>query len=176
VPLYGTAYRAVVVPSSAPDNRRQLRLARDRQASTLHSAARTAAQQADFCRAEAAAAAAHLRAVHAACPRVDVTVAERPVYGRGRPRPQKPRPLKAIRYRLQTPLSAQAAPRARLEEEAGCCGLRTHVPTAGDLAPSAQARLPVSKDQQGTEPNYGLLKAPVLVHRLFLKQPERLAA
>ncbi len=65
---------------------------------------------------------------------------------------------------------------ARLKEEAGCFVLRTNVPTAGDLAPSARARLPVDKEQHGTEQNYGFLQAPVMVNRLFLKKPERLEA
>jgi transposase len=98
--LYGRAYRAVVVHSSAQDKRRQQRLARDVQASysTVQSTVRTATQQEYFCRADADAAAAQLRAVHTAYHRVEVTVEERPVYGRGRPSPHQPRPVKAIRY------------------------------------------------------------------------------
>ena len=65
---------------------------------------------------------------------------------------------------------------ARLQEEAGCFVLRTNVPTAGDVAPSARDLLTVDKDQHGTEQNDGFLNAPVLVNRLFLKKPERLEA
>jgi hypothetical protein len=99
VTLYGTVYRAVVVHSSAQDKRRQQRLERDIQvaSSPIERAARPAVQQEYCCRADAAAAAARLRAVHAAYPRRDVTVEARPVYGRGRPSPQKPRPLTALR-------------------------------------------------------------------------------
>ena len=81
VTLYGMPYRAVVVHSSAQDKRRQQRLARDIQtaASTLHTTVRTAAQQEYFCRADAAAAAAQLRAVPTPYHRLDVTVEERPV-------------------------------------------------------------------------------------------------
>src|SRR5215510_2538164 len=100
VTLYGTSYRAVVVHSSAQDKRRQQRLARDIQAaqSTLQTAAQTAEQQEYFCRADAEAAAARLRAMPAVYHRLEVTVEERPVYGRGRPSLQKPRPIKAMRY------------------------------------------------------------------------------
>jgi transposase len=65
VTLYGTAYRAVVVHSSAQDKRRQQRLARDIQASynAMQTTIRTAEQQEYFCRADADAAAAQLRAV-----------------------------------------------------------------------------------------------------------------
>jgi transposase len=178
VTLYGAAYRAVVVHSSAQDKRRQQRLARDIQASysTVQTAARTAEQQEYFCRADADAAAAQLRAVHAAYHRLDVTVEERPVYGRGRPSSHKPRPIKAMRYRLQTTISPQTERIARLEEEAGCFVLLTNVPTTGDLAHSARDILTVYKDQHGTEQNYGFLKDPVIVNSLFLKKPERIEA
>src|ERR687886_171860 len=64
VTLYGAAYRAVVVHSSAQDKRRQQRLARDLQASssTMQATVRPAEQQEYFCRADAEAAAARLRA------------------------------------------------------------------------------------------------------------------
>jgi transposase len=65
---------------------------------------------------------------------------------------------------------------ARLEEEAGCFVLLTHVPTAGPLAHSARDILTVYKEQHGTEQNYGFLKDPVIVHSLFLKKPERIEA
>jgi transposase len=178
VTLYGTPYRAVVVHSSAQDKRRQPRLARDIQASysTVQTAARTAEQQEYFCRADAEAAAAKLRAVSAPYHLVEVTVEERPVYGRGRPSLQKPRPIKAMRYRLKTAISPQSEHMARLEEEAGCFVLLTNVPTAGDLAHSARDILTVYKDQHGTEQNYGFLKDPVIVNSLFLKKPERIEA
>jgi hypothetical protein len=99
VTLYGTAYRAVAVHSSAQDKRRQQRLARDIQASysTVQATARTAEQQEYFCRADAEATAAQFRAVPAIYHRMDVTVEERSVYGRGRLSPHKPRPIKARR-------------------------------------------------------------------------------
>jgi hypothetical protein len=178
VTLYGTPYRAVVVHSSAQDKRRQQRLARDIQASsrTVQTAARPAEPQ-EYCgRADADAAAAKRRAVSAPSHRVAVTGEERPVYGRGRPSLQQPRPSNALRSRLKTALSPQRAPRARLEEEAGCVVLLTNVPTAGDLAHSARDILTVYKDQHGTEQNYGFLKDPVIVNSLFLKKPERIEA
>jgi transposase len=178
VTLYGTPYRAVVVHSSAQDKRRQQRLARDIQASasTVQTTARTAEQQEYFCRADAEAAAAQLRAVHAAYHRIDVTVEERPVYGRGRPSPHKPRPIKAMRYRLKTTISSETERMAQMEEEAGCFVLLTNVPPTGPLAHSARDLLAVYKEQHGTEQNYGFLKDPVIVNSLFLKKPERIEA
>jgi transposase len=107
---------------------------------------------------------------------MEVTVAARPVYGRGRPSPQKPRPVKAMRYRLKTTIRTQTERIVRLEEEAGCFVLLTNVPTGGDLAHSARDILTGYKDQHGTEQNYGFLKDPVMVNSLFLKKPERIEA
>ena len=178
VTLYGTSYRAVVIHSSAQDKRRQQRLARELQAShsLVQTATRIAAQQEYCCRADAEAAAAQLRAVHTAYHRVDVTVEERPLYSRGRPSPHKPRPVKAIRYRLKTTISPQTERIVQREEEAGCFVLLTNVPTAGDLAHNARDILAVYKEQHGTEQNYGFLKDPVIVNSLFLKKPERIEA
>src|SRR5262245_25752850 len=99
VTLDGTPSRAVVVHSSAQDKRQQQRLERDLQASQspLQTAARTAEPQEYFCRAEAEAAAAKLRAMPTAYHRLDVAVEERPLYGRGRPSSHKPRTVKARR-------------------------------------------------------------------------------
>jgi len=178
VMLYGTSYRAVVSHSSAQDKRRQQRLAREIQASysTLQTATRRGEQQEYFCRADAEAAAAKLCAVPAAYHRVDVTVEERPLYGRGRPSSHTPRPVKALRYRLKTTISPQTERLVRMEEEAGCFVLLTNVPTGGDLAHSARDILTGYKDQHGTEQNYGFLKDPVIVNSLFLKKPERIEA
>ena len=178
VTLYGTPYRAVVMHSSAQDKRRQQRLAREVQASyrTLQTAARTAAQQVYFCRADAEAAAAQLRALPTAYHLMDVTVEEQPLYGRGRPSLHKPRTVQAMRYRLKPTVRAHTERMAHMEAEAGCFVLLTNVPTAGDLAHSARAILTVYKDQHGTEQNYGFLKDPVIVNSLFLKKPERIEA
>lgn len=178
VTLYGRLYRAVVVHSSAQDKRHQQRLARDLQTSQspLQTAARTAEQQEYFCRADAEAAAATLRAVPTAYHLVDVTVEERPIYGRGRPSSHKPRTVKATRYRLKATIKPDTERIRRREDEAGCFVLLTNVPTAGDLAHSARDILTVYKEQHGTEQNYGFLKDPVIVNSLFLKKPERIEA
>jgi hypothetical protein len=142
----------------------------------VQAATRRAARQQYACCADAEAAAVQLRAVHTAYHQVEVTVEERPVYGRGRPSPQKPRPITAMRYRLKTAISPQTEHIAHLEEAAGCFVLLTNVPTAGDLAHSARDLLTVYKDQHGTEQNYGFLTDPVMVNSLFLKKEERIEA
>ena len=167
-----------MVHSSAQDKRQQQRLERDLQTSqsTLQTVARTAEQQEYFCRADAEAAAAKLRAVHTAYHLVDVTVEAQPIYGRGRPRSRKPRTIKAMRYRLKTTMKPDTERIRRREEETGCFVLLTNVPTTGPLAHSPRDILTVYKEPHGTEQNYGFLKAPVIVNSLFLKKPERIEA
>src|SRR5262245_58891787 len=80
VTLYGTAYRAVVVHASSQDQRRQQHLERALQAShaTLEATVRQVTQQEYFCRAEAEAAAAKLRAQQSAYHWGEVMVEEHP--------------------------------------------------------------------------------------------------
>ena len=168
----------MVVHASAQANRRQRRLERAIPAaqSTIQTAARTAAPPEDGCRAAADGAAAQLRAVHTPAHLVAVTVEERPVDGRGRPSAHTPRTGKALRSRLQTTMRPHTERRRRLEAEAGGCVLLTKVPTAGPLAQSGRESRPVSQEHQGTEPHDGFCTAPVMVKRLFLKKPARIAA
>jgi transposase len=178
VTLYGKPYRAVVVHSSSQDQRRQKALARERQASyaALEATVREAAHQEYFCRADAEAAAAKLRAQQSAYHRVEVMVEERPQYGPGRPRQKQPRVVKALRYGLQVTLHEQAEVIARKVQELGCCVLLTNVPTEGEMAHTAREVLRVYKEQHGVEQNVAFLKDPVIVNSLFLKKPERIEA
>ena len=178
VPRSGTAYRAVVIYASAQDTRRQQRLVRAIQASydPITTLVQRAARQEYGCRADADAAAAKLRAVSAPDPRVEVTVEERPLYGRGRPRAHTPRPVKALRYRLPATITPQTERIVRLEAAAGCFVVRTHVPTAGDLAQSARGLLSVYKDHHGTEQPDGFLKESGDGPEAVAAEPARLEA
>jgi hypothetical protein len=178
VTLYGKAYRAVVVHSSAQDQRRQQRLARDLEASlrTLETTVGEAAKQ-EYCgHADAEATAAKLRALQSASHPVAVVVEERPTYGPGRPSHQQPRVIKALRYGRQVTRPARSAVIARQTQETGCVMLLTKVPTAGEMAHRAGDVLRADKEPHGIEQNCGFLKAPLMVNSLFLKQPERIAA
>lgn len=177
-PCYGKSSRAVVGPSSRQDQRRQQALARERQASSTALAAtvREAAQQEDGCRAEAAAAAAQLRAPQSASHRVAVRGEEHPTSGPGRPSQQQPRVGKALRYGLQATLHERAAVLARKGQELGCCVLRTHGPTAGARAQSAGEVLRASNEQHGVEQNFAFVQDPIMVHSRFRKKPERMEA
>lgn len=178
VTLYGKSYRAVVVHSSSQEQRRQKALARERQASytALEATVREVAHQEYFCRADAEAAAAKLRAQQSAYHRVEVMVAERPKYGPGRPSPKQPRVVKAVRYGLQVTLHERAEVIARKTQELGCVVLLTNVPPEGEMAHSAGEVLQASKEQHGVEQTVAFLKDPVIVNSLFLKKPERIEA
>jgi hypothetical protein len=101
---------------------------------------------------------------------------ERPRYGPGRPSPHKARPVQAWRYGLKATVHARAEVSARQVQEAGCVVLLTNGPTAGEMAPSAGEVRRAYKAQPGLEQNCAFWKAPVIVNRLFLQQPERIAA
>ena len=178
VQLYATPYRAVVVQSSAQDKRRLKRLEREVHASSqrLAAAVRIATKQDYFCRADAEAAAAKLRATPSAYHHVEVSVEERPKYGQGRPSPRKARIVKAMRYGLTATVTEREAVIARTREEADCFVLLTNVPTEGPLAHGAREVLQVYKEQHGVEQNFAFLKDPVIVNSLFLKKPERIEA
>ena len=102
--------------------------------------------------------------------------AERPVYGRGRPRAQTSRPSKAMRARLQATIRPHTERISPPAEEAGCFVLLTHVSPVGDLAHSVRDLLTAYTNQPGPEQNYGFLKDPVIVNSRCLKKPERLEA
>jgi transposase len=178
ITLYGKAYRAVVVHSSSQDQRRQQPLERERQASyaTREAPVHEAARQEYFCHADAAAAAAKLRALQSAYHWVAVDVKERPKYGPGRPSTTQPRVVKALRDGLQVTLHERAEVIARKTQETGCFVLLTNVPTAGEMAQKAGDILRAYKEQHGIEQNYGFLKDPLIVTSLFLKKPERIEA
>jgi transposase len=178
VTLYGKAYRAVVVHSSAQDQRRQQRLAHDLEASlrTLATTVGEAAKQEYFCHADAEATAAKLRALQRAYHQVAIVVEERPKYGPGRTSQKQPRVVKARRYGLQVTLHARSEVIARKTQETGCFVLLTNVPTAGKMAHRAGDVLRAYKEQHGIEQNFSFLKDPLIVNSLFLKQPERIEA
>jgi transposase len=178
VTLYGKTYRAVVVHSSSQDQRRQKRLECELQESyaTLAATVRDIAKQRYFCRADAEAAAQKLRALPSAYHQVDVVVEECPQYGPGRPSRHKPRPIKAMSYRLKPTLRVQPEVILRKSQEAACFVLLTNVPRQKEMAHSAREVLQAYKNQHGVEQNFAFLKDPLIVNSLFLKKPERIEA
>ena len=137
---------------------------------------REATHQAYVCHADAAAAAATLRALQSAYHGVPGDSEERPPYGPGRPRRTPPRRVTAWRYGLQVTLHERSAVIARQTQETGCFVLLTPVPPAGEMAHTARDGLRAYQEQHGSEQNLGFLQAPLLVNSLFVKTPERIAA
>lgn len=175
VPLYGKTSRAIVVPSSRPGQRRHTRLAREVQESdaTLAAIVRDLAKHTYCCRADAEVAAQQLRALSRAYHPVEVAVAACPQSGPGRPSRHKPRPITARFERLQPTLRVQPAVLLRKSQAAACCVLLTTGPPQGEMAHSARASLQAENTPQGVEQNVAFLQAPLRVHSLFLKKPER---
>ena len=165
----------MVVHSSRQEQRRQQRLAREIQASaaTLEATVREAARQEYCCHADAAAAAAKLRALPRAYHGVTGDGEEPPTYGPGRPSSKPPRVVKARRYGRHVPRHEPSEVMARKRQEAGGCVLLPHVPTAGERAQRARAVLQADKEPHGIEPNSGFWQDPLLVNRRLLKMPER---
>jgi hypothetical protein len=83
----------VVVHSSAHDRRRLERLERKLKASRsdIEQAAKAEAKKTFFCRADAEAAAAEVRAYRSTFHQMDVRIEERPRDGRGRPKKNVPK-------------------------------------------------------------------------------------
>jgi hypothetical protein len=178
VTCYGKAYRAVVVPSSSQDQRRPKPLRREVQASSaaLEATGRAAAQQEYVGRAEAEAAAPKGRALPSADHQVAVVVEEPPQDSPGRPRLKPPRVGKARRDRLPVTRQERAAVIARKTPEPAGLVRLTQVPTTGARAQRAGDVRQAEKEPHGIAPNCGVLNDPRMVHRLFLKTPERIEA
>ncbi len=178
VTLYGKAYRAVVVHSSAHDKRRQKRLARELSASLKESKAAAKACQSRkfFCQADAEAAGAEMMAQSTAYHQLRVSVEERPRDGRGRPKQNAPRTPVAIEYGLKAEIIEKSEALAKRREQAGCFVLLTNVPGEEQGGYSAEMILRTYKEQHGIEKNFGFLKDDQIVNALFLKRAERIEA
>lgn len=107
---------------------------------------------------------------------MEVVVEERPPSGPGRPSQPRPRVVKAVQSGRQGTRHERAEGMARKRPETGGCVRLTPVPTAGARAHRAGDVLRVDKEPQGSAQHFAFLQAPVMVHSLFLKKPERIAA
>ena len=176
VTLYDTSYRALVVHSSAHDQRRLKRLERQIHASQqqLQQTVAEETQREYFCRADADAAAARLADTASELHRLDIQVVEKVRYAPGRPPKNRPRPIAAVRYRLHATIQQQPEAIQRQRQQAGCFVLLTNVPNDGHGAHTGAQLLRAYKDQHGIERNFSFLKDPLIVNDLFLKKPERI--
>jgi transposase len=182
VTLYGQTYRAVVAHSSAHDRRRQKRL--DRVVEREHDAWSRKLAQIEkilyFCTADAQAAMAGLQKESLRFHDIELTMEERPLYARGRPKADGSRALKQMRYAVTGALAEKPETVNTMREQAGCFVLITNVPVEGlpdtDVPYDGKRILQAYKDQNGIEHNFGFLKDPVLINSVFLKKPERIEA
>ena len=178
VELYGRSYRALVVHSSAHDNRRLKAIERQlrREAEALTALCSRQSRREYFCRADAEAEALRLQAQGGKLHRVETTVVETLRHPPGRPPKDRPRPVTSVRYRVQAAPQPDAARIARQREEAGCFVLLTNVPREGARSRSGPDLLNAYKDQHAIERNFSFLKDPLIVNDLFLKKPGRIEA
>jgi transposase len=176
VTLYGINYRALVVHSDAHDRRRQKKvdreIAKEKEELTKLIRQRERIDYACLPDAEAAADRINPGTYH----HLTVEIEPRPQYGRGRPRADGTRRLKAMRYGLKISAQLDQEAVAGLREEAGCFVLITNTLAQGTGSISARELLSIYKDQHSVERNFGFLKDPVFVNALFLKSPRRIEA
>ena len=178
VTLYDTRYRAVVVHSSAHDQRRLKRVQRELTASTNELTRRVKAlhQQNFFCLADAEAAAAQARVERTTYHTLEVRVEQRPQYARGRPKKDGSRTLKAMHYGLVVTLVEDVSVTERRRAQAGCFVMLTNVPRYGDGAYDGHKILASYKEQHSVERNFSFLKDDAIVNAIFLKTPQRIEA
>jgi transposase len=182
VTLYGQTYRAIVVHSSAHDRRRQKRL--DREVEREHGTWSKKLAQFEktlyFCIADTHAAMAALQQEGLRFHNIELTMEERPLYARGRPKADGTRALKQMRYAIAGRLTQTPDAINSMREQAGCFVLISNVPAEGlpntDIPYDGKKILQAYKDQNGIEHNFSFLKDPVLINSIFLKKPERIEA
>jgi transposase len=178
VTLHEKSYRAIVVHSSAHDRRRQKRL--DREVQREHGAwSKKLAQLKEtlyFCMEDTRAAMARLQEESRRFHNIELTIEERPLYARGRPKADGSRALKQMRYAITGELAQKTEAVETMREQAGCFVLISNVPFEGlpntGIPYDGKKILQAYKDQNGIEHNFSFLKDPVLVNSIFLKKPK----
>ena len=176
VELYGKAYRAIVIHSSAHDKRRHKRIDRmlkqDRK--QLDADVKAATATVYYCREDAQAAGEELiRKANSSYHRLQIDVAKIAKYGRGRPAVGKPRKVLRYEYWLTAAIQESAEKLDPLRQGAGCFVLLTSLLDQQTDWP-ADELLALYKSQIGIEQNFSFLKDPVIVNSIFLKKAERI--
>jgi len=178
VTLYGKDYRAVVVHSSAHDQRRQKRLERELRdsRSEIEQRAQSCRKQTFFCRPDAEARAAEIQSQSTAYHALAVHVQERPRYAPGRPKKGTPRVPIATDYGLTTAISEKHQAIDKRRQLAGCFVLLSNLPGKEEHGYDPEQVLRTYKEQHAIERNFSFLKDDQIVNALFLKRPERIEA
>ncbi len=176
--LYDKEYRAIVIHSSAHDQRRLKRI--ERQISADLKKAQVAIGSVEkrvfACQADARGEQALLEKLRFDYHRLELKVEQVPVYGPGRPLQGQPRVPKRLDYRLSLTIQEDSEALEAKRAQAGCFVLLTNVPAQGQGAMDAPSVLQAYKEQHGVETSFRFLKDPLIVNDLFLKKPQRIEA
>ena len=176
--LYEHDYRAIVVHSSAHDQRRHRRMQKERQRELERIQARLKQEEAIAyaCRADALAAGERLLKEYARPGwwRLELEFESQAKYRRGRPRQGAERAIEHVYWHVRGRIEINQEWSRRRLEEAGCFVLLTNTPTQGEMAHAGREVLEAYKDQNGIERNFAFLKDPLIVNDLFLKTPRRI--
>ena len=176
VQLYGEDYQAVVVHSSAHDQRRRKRMVREQEAErrSLEESFSKQCLPEYACWKDAEKAAQQWARQKTFYYQPAYQVVAQDVYGRGRPPREGKRSAIRQVYRIETRLSLDLAQIQRRETEAGCFVLLAKLPPTGPLSLNARQILEAYKEQHGVEQNFSFLKDPAIVNAIFLKKEERI--
>ena len=178
IQLYDQEYRAIVIHSSAHDQRRLKRIERkigeDRKGAEKEVA--SVSKRVFACEADARGELSRLESLRLNYHRLEPKVEEVPVYGAGRPAQGKPRVPLRLNYRVTCAIQPDSQAMESKRSQAGCFVLLTNVPSQGEEAMDGPNVLRAYKDQHGVETSFRFLKDPLIVNDLFLKKPERIEA
>ena len=176
--LYGQAYRAVVVHSSAHDKRRHNRLNRAVETSlkSIKVLKKLCEQQSYACYEDALSAAEKETKNSTAFHRMEVIITEKHRYASGRPKKGMVRTPIDTRYVLSVTIVEDVVALEKQRKIAGCFVLLTNIPNELDTEYTAEKILRIYKEQNGIEKNFSFLKDDQIVNALFLKRPEHIEA
>lgn len=179
VALYETAYRAIVIHSSAHDKRRHKRIDRllKKNKKEIEQLAQKLITEPYYCEADAQAAVEKLSQLPKKSDLFQISISVEKVakYRRGRPKIGEKRVPEGYEYRLELSLEEDQTKVHTLREEAGCFVLLSNLISPSEKSEwDAEGLLRLYKDQSGIEQNFGFLKDPVIINSVFLKKNSRI--
>lgn len=177
--LEDSAYRAIVVHSSAHDKRRHKRIDNHlkKNKKELEQKIKKLLAEPYFCEADARAAAEKLSQLpkKSDCYLIKTSVNEISIYRRGRPKQGEARKVDRTEYALEVLVVEDESKVNKLRHEAGCFVLLTNLSSPIDRKNwTPEDLLKLYKNQSGIEQNFGFLKDPVIINSVFLKKNSRI--
>ena len=179
VTLYESAFRAIVIHSSAHDKRRHKKIERllNKNKTELEQQIKKVLAEPYYCEADALAAVEKLSRLPKRTDlfTISASIDKEPKYPRGRPKKGEKRTPEKYEYSITPLLMENAEKLETLREEAGCFVLLSNLTSHPEKAEwSAEDLLRLYKDQSGIEQNFGFLKDPVIINSVFLKKNSRI--